>query len=173
LWRPTSPKNFQQHVAAEREADRQDAMPRQPWVELVEQGAEVVAAAGVVDAAAGSPGRAGAALVDHEHRVAADQEERGRDGHVAALLAPGETVDQRHQRSVAIDPGQVQRCHQAIAAAVLERHLDPLDRPARQGVTGLDGVVANGLQVPAPPGAPRTEVQRRGRQQPHGVSPMF
>src|SRR6202022_1312619 len=55
---------LQQHVAAQRVADEQQARPRQPPVHLGQNGLQVLAAAGVVARPAERPRRPGAAQVE-------------------------------------------------------------------------------------------------------------
>ena len=161
---------FEQQVAAEREADRQHAVAGELRVEAVEQACEVLGAAGVVLLAAEAAGRAGAALVDPEHGVAAGQEVGGGEHHVAAGLGAGDAVDQEHQRPRAQLLRQMQRGDQAIAAAVLEAHHEPARRLAGQGVVDAPRVVADGLQVTAPPGQARIELGQGHTSHSHGIS---
>ena len=124
-------EELEQQVAAEREADRQHAVAGQLRVEPIEHGGEVGGEAGVIVAATIGAGRPGAAQVDLEHGIAAGEEVRRGDHHVAAALVARDAVDQHDQRPVAALVGQVQRSDQSIAAAVPQRHDDL--RAARLG----------------------------------------
>ena len=114
----------------------------------------------MVVAAAVGPRRPGAALVDLEHGMAAREEVGRGDHHVAAASrcprCRGSAPPAGASRS---SSGRCSEADEPVAAAVLERHASAArTAPARQGVVDAQRVIADGLQVAAPPGQARVEV---------------
>ena len=118
-------EEFEQQVAAEREADRQQAVGGEGGVERGQRVAQVGGAAGVILEAAQRSRGAGAAQVEAQHRMAALEQGGGADQHVGAVLAARQAMDQDHQRPPPLRR-LLQHRRQAVAGAVAQRQLEAL-----------------------------------------------
>ena len=153
------PSSFRRAFAAQRKADRQNAVFRELGIEPGDQCGEVAAAAGMILLSAKRARQACTPLVDPENRIVAREKERRRDRHVAAVLGAGDAVHQNHQRPIAGANRTVEGSDHMIAAAILQRNDQPLAALNGQRFARLKRVVAQGLQITAPPGTARAETR--------------
>ena len=132
-------------------------MARDLGIEGIDDGGEILAATGVILPPAKRAGETGAAEVQTEYRIAARQKESGSHGHVAAALGAGDAVNQHDQRPIKAAGGSIDRHDHVIAAAVLERDDQSFALLSGQGMACLERVIAQRLQVTAPPRAAGAE----------------
>src|SRR5262249_20373010 len=147
-----------QHVAAEGEADDDDAVGGEPAVHAADDCAQIFGAAGVILQPAARSRGAGAAQVETEHGMAALEQVTGARPHVGAGLAAGEAVDEDDERARAVGRARaVEGGDEDVAGAIVEREFEALGRIGLERDGRLAQVVADCLQVAAPPGRARHE----------------
>ena len=87
---------FQQHRAAQRIADRHDAVALQIVRDLLQHAAEVGRPAGMIVLAAIGPRRAGAAHIEAQDAVATIEQMARRAQDIGTVLAAGQAVDENY-----------------------------------------------------------------------------
>ena len=149
---------FEQHRPSQRVTDGSQAIGRQVSRKVRQQGAEVLAAAGIVLATAGRARRSRAPEVHPQHAFTGVEQAAGHAEHVGAFLRAGQPVDEDRKRRVFLRfQGPVQSAHEPVARPIAQIDREPL-RPVRSQIaSGRPQEIGDSLEVGAPPGEARTK----------------